>query len=205
MSQPVDSGRLEPRFEVRLSVRFVEAKAFVEQYAHNLSKGGLFLAGATDLTVGQRTRVALELPGFDQVSIECEVVHVLPPGTGRVAGAGLKFVNPDPSVSEALSGYLLTLGRRRDGQVLVYETELADELLRSAGYSVERIESPDALEGRELSAVLAIVVTEAAEGTLLDVLAQEQRDLLFRVDPGEPLDALLSRLDAHLVKQLEAR
>ena len=55
------SMRQEERFRVNFSVRFGIARDFVQEYAENLSSGGLFIRGAHRLAPGERAWLSTEI------------------------------------------------------------------------------------------------------------------------------------------------
>lgn len=88
-----DSGRrTEVRVKARLKVRFKSVSAFISEYTHNISKGGLFIRTSKPCNLRDRVEVVLVLPESEkEISIQGEVIHVVgkeeateqtPPGMG---------------------------------------------------------------------------------------------------------------------------
>ena len=76
---PPDPGRRKDiRVKARLKVRFKDARAFIAEYTHNISKGGLFIRTGKPSEIGDQVEVVILLPGSDE-EITCigEVIHVV--------------------------------------------------------------------------------------------------------------------------------
>jgi hypothetical protein len=199
--------RQHERFEVRLAVRFREARSFVEQYAHNLSRGGLYVAGAHDLEIQSLVPVELDLPGFASYEIQCRVVHVVgeeeAQKRGVEAGAGLAIEASPTGFSDALTRYLKILGGRKDALVLVVASEIAGDVLGRAGYTVRAAPPPDAIAATvlKLPNVMAVVVPEYQAAAYREGLGAGGRaELIVPVAPASTVDDLLNDLDRLLLK-----
>lgn len=197
--------RRAARYRVHLSVRYETAADFVREYAENLSKGGLFIRRARGLTRHRDVMVELELPGYGAYQVRAEVVHVITPEMaaehGRAAGAGLAIREAPDGFEEALSNYLLRLGRRADSLVLA-AGEPASRLLVAAGYQVVPVASPDglgdALAGHDHEARLVGVVVPGAEVDPYRLAAADHADLVVAMDEPQQIDQVLVQLDARL-------
>lgn len=114
--------RKYPRVGVKLAVRYASASEFVNDYVENLSQGGLFIAGAK-LEMFQITAVQLELPGSGNFTVTAKAVFILDEPTAakmsRRAGVGLEMIEKPAGFDDALLGYLLRLGRRRDHELII--------------------------------------------------------------------------------------
>lgn len=197
--------RRDPRFQVRLNVRFETALEFITEYAENLSHGGMFIRGAHTLQPREQVTVELELPGLGSFKVVAEVAHVITPeqaaALNRKPGAGLSVLRSSKGYRPALREYLFRLGRRKDHVVLA-----ADPLLRhrleECGYSTDDLPQaaelpPILLEGEQ--PILAVLVTRADESTYRASLARLDRaDCVFGIDFIEELDEILPRIDALL-------
>ncbi len=143
-----EMGRRSARFRVHLTVKYESAAEFVNEYAENLSAGGLFVAGATDLKPLDEIGLEIELPSYGTYRVRAQVAHVIDADTasrvGCTPGAGLAIIEPPPSFSEALLGYLARLGRRADVLVLVEEPALRVAIAR-AGYQTGPVPDPGGL------------------------------------------------------------
>src|SRR4051812_13607613 len=117
--------RRHPRYGVHIAVRYANAEQFVADYVENLSAGGLFIAGAYELPLSTETDVQVELPGQGNWTVRAKVAFLIDPtaatASGRKAGAGMEILSKPPGFDDALLGYLLRLGRRRDHNVMLGE------------------------------------------------------------------------------------
>jgi hypothetical protein len=86
----------------RLQVRFESAEEFERELARNISKGGVFVPGASGLELRDvvEVEIALEFAG-ERRCLEAEVVHVAPG-----AGVALQLLRPAADVREELAGLL---------------------------------------------------------------------------------------------------
>jgi hypothetical protein len=198
------NGEIARRHVVRLKVRFTGARDYVEQYAFNLSEGGLFVAGVTDLEPLQLVKVELELPGLGRFEVGCRVAHVLDEERARrfdrAPGAGLAIMEAPPEFDEALRRYLRVIGARGEATVLVADPR-ARGLLADTGYRLVDVRElamlpPLLVQG---ATVVAIVVPSARLAEARSAIADPSADpLLLRFDSQGTLDALLDTLDRRL-------
>ncbi len=184
---------------------FASAKEYVIEYAENLSQGGIFVKGASDLEPLSEVDVDLTLPGYGSFRVTTMVAHVLDAGgaasQGRSAGAGLAIVKRPDGFDEALHAYLMTLGRRADVMVLV-ASDTFGLLLSAAGYQVRTLPDPDGLV-----AVLAGTSVPIA-GIVVPVTSVSRYESAISragggtpvlvMDSAEEFDDVLVRLDAEL-------
>jgi Tfp pilus assembly protein PilZ len=197
--------RRDARYRVHLQVRYGVAKDFVVEYAENLSKGGLFIAGAQALAPLQEVTVEIELPGYGRFRVVGEIAHVMDAETaerfGRTAGAGLAITKAPEGFDEALGSYLHRLGSRADHLVLVGD-EAYGPPLRDAGYQVEPAPAPEAvaaLIARSDIGVIGLVVPRAAvERYAAAAAAAGAGDIVIGVDEPPAMEKVLLRLDAEL-------
>jgi len=197
--------RRAARYRVHLSVRYETAADFVREYAENLSKGGLFIRRGRGLSRHRDVIVELELPGFGAFQVRAEVVHVITPEMaaehGRAAGAGLAIRETPDGFEDALSNYLIRLGRRADSLVLA-SREPAARLLVAAGYQVASVASPealgDALAAQDHEARLVGVVVPGAEVDPYRLAAADNAELVVAMDEPREIDEVLVQLDARL-------
>lgn len=193
-------ARKSPRSRVHLRVTFRGARDFVEQYAENLSAGGLFVRDVKGLRVRERVTLALELPGHGAYAVEAEVAHVAGPEHAR-PGVGLQLVVTPPGFQQALETYLLQLGRRADAKVFV-DAEPWRSLLAEAGYQVLPLPPPTQL--------VRLIGDTAAVGVLPPVAAAEpyrgalaflglEGSLVIPIDDRVPVEPVLAWLDSNLL------
>lgn len=111
--------RKETRVADRIEIQFKSDADFIREYTENISQGGLFLRGLTDLPQGARIELVMKLPGGEEVKALTEVVHVvteekvdLIAGKGS-AGCGVQFVQFMGDGEKRLRSYLEKVGRGR--------------------------------------------------------------------------------------------
>lgn len=87
--------RTNPRVKARLKVRFKDASAFISEYTHNISKGGMFVRTGKPSEVGSIIEVILVLPESGrEIIANGKVIHLVPPeqaSKSQPAGMGLKL------------------------------------------------------------------------------------------------------------------
>jgi len=194
--------RRDERHPVRLQVRYQRAHEFIAEYADNLSAGGLFIVGATDLEPLQEVVVEIQLPGSATYQVVAQVAHVLDDAVaarlGRRAGVGLALVQSPPGFADALAAYLIRLGRRADHRVLCGHDGIRT-LLGEAGYQTALTPPADQLLhviAESAVPVLAVVVgSAAAEAYRAVAAAAGDPDLVKVLDRAPDLDRLLVELD----------
>lgn len=196
--------RRHPRYGVHLAVRYTNAEQFVTDYVENLSAGGLFIAGAHELPLFTETSVSIELPGQGEWTVRAKSVFVIDEPAaqrmGRKAGAGFQIVDKPPGFDDALLGYLLRLGRRRDHAVMVGEVP-GLSLITDAGYRVIPLASEDEVAimlANEDEKIVAIVVPPALVTTFRDRLGEKGKSLVFPATSDADVTDILARIDALL-------
>lgn len=197
--------RRNPRYRVHLSVKFVRAKEFVVEYAENLSRGGLFVKGAHGLELLQEVDVEVELPGYGSFNVKAEVAHLINGDQavefGRSAGAGLAIKKAPDGFEQALSSYLLRLGRRADAMVMVAD-ETNGLLLAAAGYQVRAVPEPGELVAAIARApvpVVAVVVPQTSVTEYEHAAAiAGAGDIVISMNSMDEFEAILVRLDNEL-------
>lgn len=131
---------------MHLAVRYTNAEQFVADYVENLSIGGLFIAGAHKMPLLTETDVQVELPGQGSWTVRAKSVFIIDENaartSGRKAGAGMEITGKPPGFDDALLGYLLRLGQRRDHSVMVGDVA-GIRVITDAGYRVIGLESPE--------------------------------------------------------------
>lgn len=130
-------------------MRLDDARAFVREYAANLSAGSLFVpsdpSGVQRLdTVTVHLQVA-HLGGFRLgARVELVVTEEQAEKCGSCAGLGLSITCAPVGFHERLRDHLRLLGRRRDAMVLVSDIGIGRRLA-AAGFRVEQAPDPDDL------------------------------------------------------------
>ena len=196
--------RRHPRYGVHLAVRYTNAEQFVADYVENLSAGGLFIAGANQLPLFTETEVHIELPGQGNWTVRAKSVFVIDEAAaakmGRKAGAGFEIQDKPPDFDDALLGYLLRLGRRRDHAVMVGEVP-GLELITDAGYRVIPLESVDEVAialANDDAKIVAIIVQASLVQPYRDRLGEKGKSLVFPASGVADVVDILARIDSLL-------
>jgi hypothetical protein len=197
--------RRDPRYRVHLAVRFGVAHDFVVEYAENLCKGGVFVAGAHRLEALQEITLQLALPGYGEFTVVAQVAHVLSveqaEKKGRKPGAGLAIISAPPEFNDALSSYLLRLGRRADVCVLAVD-DACGLVLAAAGYKVKPAPEPSQLAAaiaRADAPVIGVVAPRARLSAYERAAAAAGAgNIVVAMDSLDEADAVLTRLDEEL-------
>ena len=198
--------RREPRYAVNLVVRYPSAAEFVADYVENLSKDGLFVRGAHELPLGHECDVEIVLPGQGEWKVRARVKFVLSPEaaqfTGRNAGAGMQVFEKPIGFDDALLGYLLRLGRRRDVMVMVGDNVPGGKAIENAGYRVAPLAAPIEIERQAQDAgvpLVAIVVAAADADAYLGLLQHtELAERVFAVAKPAEIPDVIARIDSLL-------
>lgn len=201
----MNDKRRHERFGVRLLVRYAKAEEFVSDYIENLSAGGLFIANAHNLPLFTETEVAVELPGQGSWTVRARVVFLIDDAAaksaGRRPGAGMEVITKPAGYDDALLGYLLRLGRRRDHQVMIAEGLIGAELFADAGYRVTPLESEDEVAMAlvdETAKIVAVVVPPSMFDRYRDRLGMKAKEILFAASSSEEVADILARVDSLL-------
>ena len=196
--------RKHPRYGVRLAVRYANAEEFVQDYVENLSAGGLFIAGANKLPLNTETDVHIELPGQGSWTVRAKSVFLIDSEAaqkmGRQAGAGFSIIDKPPGFDDALLGYLLRLGRRREHAVMVGEIPGVD-LITDAGYRVLPLESEDEVAialANDDAKIIAIILPPSLVQPYRDRLGEKGKSLVFSASSVDHVVDVLARIDSLL-------
>jgi hypothetical protein len=166
-----------------LTIRFENASEFVEEYADNITQGGLFLRGEYQLERLAQVELELRMPGLGAVLTPARVVHC------TRTGVGLDLAEANDDFYATLRSYLMLLGKRRLLSLVACDQELV-ERLAAAGYCVSFAASPNQVVGLFARGIGAVVVRpQDIEGISLVV----DRDFLVHYD-GD-FEQLLLELD----------
>ncbi len=197
--------RQHARFKVRLAVSYPNAAGFVADYVENLSIGGLFIAGAQQLELLQETLVKIDLPNHGSWTVGARVVFIFDKEAaervGRPQGAGLQITRKPRGFDDALFGYLIRLGRRREVAVMVGDvpgkTEITD-----AGYQIVPLVESDALT-RALDQAPVPILGVVVPTSMFDVYDARARiagagKIVFSVTRSEDITEVLAQIDGLL-------
>lgn len=191
-----------PRYGVHLAVRYTNAEQFVADYVENLSVGGLFIAGAHALPLFTESDVAIELPGQGNWTVRARAVFIIDEtaaqATGRKPGAGMEIIVKPPGFEDALLGYLLRLGQRRDHSVMVGDVG-GIRVIRDAGYRVIGYEPPDEavkLLGDVLVKLVAILLPLDQVDDYRARIGEPGASLVIGVKNEADMPDILARIDS---------
>lgn len=198
--------RRAPRYEVNLVVRYPSAAEFVADYVENLSKDGLFVRGAHELPLGHECEVEIVLPGQGEWKVRARVMFTLAPdaarATGRNAGAGMEVIDKPVGFEDALLGYLLRLGRRRDVVVMVGDNVPGGKAIENAGYRVQPLAAPAeiARQAEDVDVPLVAIVCAAADADGYRGLLQHTplAERIFAVGKPAEIPDVIARIDSLL-------
>jgi len=102
--------RRETRVRARIKIRFKDADAFISEYTHNISKGGLFVRTTQTCPLESMVEVILVLPDVDtEVSGIGRVMHVVKPDLATEShpvGMGLELVEMKPKDRETIEDFI---------------------------------------------------------------------------------------------------
>jgi uncharacterized protein (TIGR02266 family) len=106
-----DTGRRnDPRVKARLKVRFHDAKAFITEYTHNISKGGLFVRTHKPCESQSLVEVVLVLPETEQeITARGKVIHIMTPEKAteaHPAGMGLELQEITPADQKIIAAFI---------------------------------------------------------------------------------------------------
>jgi len=118
-----DTGRRDSlRIKARLKVRFRDASAFITEYTHNISKGGIFVRTTKPCEPGSMVEVKLVIPESErEVSATGEVIHVVKPEEAtehQPAGMGVHLQKMADADREAIEEFIrekIDSGKAKDG------------------------------------------------------------------------------------------
>jgi uncharacterized protein (TIGR02266 family) len=116
--EPPGSRRSFARLTTKLRVSWGSARAFLDAWSENISRGGVFVATQTPPPLRSVVDLHLELPdGEPPARTQAEVVQRTTPeeakGSGRVAGAGLQFIGGDDEFRRRLDECIEKLLKRK--------------------------------------------------------------------------------------------
>ncbi len=102
--------RKAPRVKARLKVKFRNAAAFITEYTHNISKGGIFIRTKNPCKLWDKVEVVLVMPEDGQeVSAFGEVIHVVSADQAtdsQPAGMGLQLAQIDSKDQELIEEFI---------------------------------------------------------------------------------------------------
>ena len=91
-----EERRSSPRVRARLRVKFRSAESFINEYTHNISKGGLFIRTSNPHSMREKVDLIITLPDTNiEVLAQGEVIHIILPENATEqtpAGMGLQIL-----------------------------------------------------------------------------------------------------------------
>lgn len=95
--------RQAPRAPIELKVEYRRLNAFIADYTHDLSRGGLFIKTERPLDEGTECLFTLHVPSLaEQIALRGVVRRVVPPGGEAEAGMGVELIFDDEDERKAL-------------------------------------------------------------------------------------------------------
>ena len=109
-----DKPRAYPRVPAKLRVGWTSSHDFLVAYSENISRGGIFIATDNPPELREIVELSVELPdGLSPVKTRAEVVHSVTAAqarsSGRVAGAGLQFIDAGDDFRQRLDACIEAL------------------------------------------------------------------------------------------------
>lgn len=194
------SERRQPRFRTRLRVTYNTAAELIRDYTENLSRGGMFLRGAHNLTPMEEVEVIVAVPGCGEFPVRATVRYVLDERTAaahkRRPGAGLSITSAPAGFRAALEEYVARLERRWEHIVYATDEQLR-RVLAEAGFRALEAPPPHRMVkafASSKAAVLGVVVTRRSEPAYATAIGDPS--LVFGIDYVEELEELIPQLDA---------
>ena len=115
-TMPVEKSdrRKHPRSSIRLKVKFPDLTTLLENYAKDISRGGIFIPTTDPKPVGVIITLTLIHPeNQEEIEIQGEVVRVVSEKEAReqkekklIPGMGIQFINVEPEQQQALESFL---------------------------------------------------------------------------------------------------
>jgi Tfp pilus assembly protein PilZ len=203
----VSERREHPRHRVHLSIRFGQANEFVQQFADNLSQGGLFVPGDHRLKPEEEIDAEIDLPGLGTFRVRAKVAHQIAPKaasqSGGRAGVGLKITRAPEGFQNALNAYLRRLGQRKKTIVFARDAACA-AVLHEAGYQVAPVPAPIKLAAAIDSSTARVVGVVVPPPDLDDYAAAAASigmgNLAIAMHSPAELDIVLALLDHNLTR-----
>lgn len=196
--------RRHDRYKVRLAVTYASAAEFVLDYIENLSIGGLFIAGTREFTLLEEQEVTIDLPGHGSWRVIARPVFILTAEAarkvGKNPGAGMEITVKPPGFDDALFGYLVRLGRRREVAVMVGDVPGAQQIA-NAGYQVLPLASLETIVSTIAKAVVPVVAVVVPADLFVaydELLGATAGEILFAMSTAGQLGDVLARIDSLL-------
>jgi type IV pilus assembly protein PilZ len=106
----LEERRREPRHKIQLDVNYRHGENYLFSRSENLSLMGIFLCSDDPLPMGTVLNLRFTPPGGGEaINLEGRVVWVESPGTGRLAGMGIRFLNPTSTAKKRVKTLIRTM------------------------------------------------------------------------------------------------
>lgn len=211
--------RAHPRRSAVLAVTYGDAEALRADYAHNISRGGLFLATDATLKPGDTVELRLALAGAGgTIHVPAEVRWVGALGEPAVAGVGVEFDRADQALAARIDRLVDRVERAPDAPVRVLLVEPNSHAAQLFGDGLRSEARRLFGDGHPLSVVVAAdgaAALEALRTDLFDLAVIELRTpeidgealtdkVRHEVDPGLPI-IMTARAEAGDERQVALR
>jgi hypothetical protein len=180
--------RRHDRYQVHLAVTYASAAEFVRDYIDNLSIGGLFIAGTREFELLKEQEVTIDLPGQGIWRVLARPVFILTEEAARRAGkppgAGMEITVKPAGFDDAMFGYLLRLGRRREVAVMVLPLPSLDTIVSAIANAPVPI--------------IAVVVPSSLFVEYGDLIRRTAGEIVFPMASAGHLGDVLAKIDSLL-------
>ncbi len=118
----IKEKRKYPRIEAKVKVTFRTVEELIEEYARNISSGGIFLKTDRLLDPNAVIDLSLEFPeDLGEFFVKGKVVRLMSMShptdpEGQLYGAGIRFIEPDPKMIQTIQKLVERTTRRKAGQ-----------------------------------------------------------------------------------------
>ena len=103
MGKRITERRQHTRAEVAIKISYTSLDRFFNDYALNISLGGIFIATDKPLPIGTRLKIFFSLPHVPQaITTTGEVVRVSDGSDGELKGMGIRFADLSQQAKEII-------------------------------------------------------------------------------------------------------
>ncbi len=109
MTNPEDKRRYK-RAELKAKVDWGQDETTFSGYTENVSEGGVFVATANPLPIGEPLELSIELKDGSAMTVRARVAWVRPTNddAGVFGGMGIQFVDPPAALADSLRSFVHT-------------------------------------------------------------------------------------------------
>jgi len=219
-----DNGRRSSvRVKVRLKVRFKDTDSFINEYTHNISKGGLFIKTQKACGLRDKVEIVLILPeSGEEISALGEVIHIITPEQATEqspAGMGIQIQELEPGGQDKIEKFIQDhlkaradlLGRREHPRVearirVKFESKeaLVEEFVNNISHGGIFIQTDKPRKVGEKFSIILVHPDTSQEmilhGEVVRVVVSEEANLQG-VKPGMGIKFL--KMDSYLQGEIE--